>query len=77
MLGFALVAAVSDGEDFDFDLSESVVFEAEFSGGAGGDVEDAAGDEGASVIDSHTEAFAIAEVGDLDASRNRKGLVSG
>lgn len=76
-LGLALVFSVSDRDDFDFAIGEALVFEAKFLGGTRGDVDDASGDKGTSVIDSHFEALAVFEVGDFDHARDGEGLVGG
>lgn len=73
--GFAFELAVTDGEDFDFDAGEALVFEAEFAGGAGGEVDDATGDEGSAVVEADFEGAAIFEVGDFDAAGEGEGFV--
>lgn len=76
-LRLALVFAVADGDHFYFAICEALFFEAELFGGSGSDVDDAAGDEGAAIVDSHFETFAVFEVGDLDHTGNREGFVGG
>ena len=75
--GGALVFAVADGDDFDFAIGEALIFETELFGRTRGDVDDAAGDEGAAIVDAHFETFAVFEVGHFDHAGNGKGLVGG
>lgn len=74
-MGFALILTVADGDDFDFTVGETLFFEAKFLSGARGHVDDASRNEGSAIIDSHLEALAIFEVGDLHHAGDGQGFV--
>ena len=54
-----------------------MVVEADFFGGAGGEVDNAVADVGSAVVDATFDGFAVFEVGDFDDAGERKGLVGG
>ena len=64
-------------QDFDLDLGHACLDHVEPAGSAQGEVEDAASDEGAAVVDFDIDAAAVAQVGDPDEGSKGEFPVGG
>ncbi len=71
------MSAIADAEDFDADLSETLVREAELVGDGFGNIEHTAANEGPTVIHADFGGFSILEIRNSYEARERKGFVSG
>lgn len=67
--------AITNTEDFDTDLSETLVGESELVGDGFGDIEHATTDERTAVVHADLGGFSVLEIGHADDAGKRKGFV--
>src|SRR5215217_2557981 len=81
-VGEGLTSVVGGGEGagaehFEFYSHHPRAEHVELFGGGGGEVDDAAGDEGAAVVDADDDRLAVSDVGHADAGTEGQGAVGG
>ena len=69
------VATVADAQDFDTDLGETLVGEAELVGDRFGDIQHPAPNVGPAIVHADFSGFAILEIRYADVAREREGFV--
>ena len=69
------VASIADAQDFDTDLGETLVGEAELVGDRFGDIQHPAPNVGPAIVHADFSGFAILEIRYADVAREREGFV--